>query len=73
MSKTLKLTATMHFGIRGRFIRTLKKYAFHIDIDLDIEEEKGLINSVFLITAHGSKEAIAPIEEWIKNFEEDKK
>jgi hypothetical protein len=65
---TLKFSLVAGLLIRGTIRRGLKLLAFSHDIDLEIEEERGLIESVFLIKGEGENEKTRQFIEAVKSW-----
>ena len=52
----LRTTASAGLMIRGQFRRAVKEYCFINSLELDLQEDKGFFESVFMIKVTGESE-----------------
>ena len=63
---THKCTFTVGILIRKILRRNIKKIAFELDLSLDLQEEKGFLESTFFICVKGSSESVSKFITWCK-------
>ena len=56
-------------AVRGLMRRELKSYCFVHEIDLNIDEDKGFLESNFNISINGQVRYLVPLMEWFLNLE----
>lgn len=70
----LKLGLEAGLLVRGTMIRSLKRYCFMHDLEIQIDEDKGLLDSAYRITITGDdnvvRQAKRDLGSWIKKIEE---
>lgn len=63
---TLKTTVTAGLFIRGFFIREVRSFCWKHDLELHIDEDKGLLESTYRIKVSGDSSMVEALSKWIE-------
>ena len=71
----IKTSMTAGMAVRGTIKRRLKEYCFNRGLKLDIQEDKGFLESLLLIKIEGTKDkllkAMPELERWFREIADD--